>query len=713
LDPVSQFRDALTSRQLIPPAEIIADGKFQRCDVEGKNGRNDGSYLLHLDGVPAGGFQNHKDGKGWQKWRADLGRNSSITPTNALRTALAAKTLQRDALRAHECEDVRVRAEDIWEASAQSVGDHAYLDRKQIKAHGARVYLGEEPMDGVNYGDLVVPMADEDALVCQLQLISPDGSKRFLKGPKPPALYYKIGKCVDVICIAEGFATAASVHEATGYPVAVAFGCRGLGPVAEAIRKASPDLKIVMCADDDYKTDGDPGVTQATAAAMATRGFVAIPNFGSDRPDDCTDFNDLARELGGAAVRKCIEAAAQPEPIPTPPSSPRPAVIGEVTIGLVCANAVTPEAIDWLWDGWLAAGKLHIIAGAPATGKTTVALKMAATVSSGGTWPDGTSAKIGQVLIWSGEDNRNDTLVPRLAAMGANLDNIHFIDSAGVGKTTRPFDPATDMEQLSAACRQLDIKPDLLIVDPIVSAVAGDSHKNTETRRALQPIVDLGVSEHCAVLGITHFTKGSAGRSPVERVTGSLAFAAIARVVYVTGRKPTEQGGQRFIVRAKSNVGADSDGYEYELHQDALLGEPGISGAAVTWGKAIEGNARDILAKAEVVQAQESRTQTDEAQDWLREVLAAGPVKAAAVLRMAKEAGISDKTLRSARERLEVKPGKSAFNDGWVWSLPPDEDALPDEDAQVSDSSIEGTFESEGHLRAAVPIGLPPDAEVF
>ena len=66
VDPVAQFRAAMAERELIPPAEIIADGRIHRCDVAGKNGRNDGSYKLHLDGVPAGGFKNHKDGKGWR-----------------------------------------------------------------------------------------------------------------------------------------------------------------------------------------------------------------------------------------------------------------------------------------------------------------------------------------------------------------------------------------------------------------------------------------------------------------------------------------------------------------------------------------------------------------------------------------------------------------------------------------------------------------------
>ncbi len=197
---------------------------------------------------------------------------------------------------------------------------------------------------------------------------------------------------------------------------------------------------------------------------------------------------------------------------------------------LTPASSIVCRPIRWLWPGFTARGKLHILAGAPGTGKTTIALDLAATQSRGGRWPDGSLATVGNVLIWSGEDDAEDTIVPRLKAAGADLSRIHIIGDALIDDEPRAFDPARDLAALEWQAAQVgDIA--LLIADPVVSAVTGDSHKNTEVRRALQPVVELASRLDCAVLGISHFSKGTAGRDPTERVTGSVAFGAIARVV--------------------------------------------------------------------------------------------------------------------------------------------------------------------------------------
>ena len=242
---------------------------------------------------------------------------------------------------------------------------------------------------------------------------------------------------------------------------------------------------------------------------------------------------------------------------------------------LINGADLTPEPVRWLWPDWLALGKLHILAGAPGQGKTTIAMACAATVTIGGRWPDGNRCDHGNILIWSGEDDFDDTLLPRLLAAGAKRSCCYFVAGTRIHGEVQPFDPARDMAALEQQARTIDgVK--LLIVDPVVSAVAGDSHKNTEVRRALQPLVDLASRLDAAVLGISHFSKGSAGSDPASRVVGSIAFTAVARVVLVAAKVNREDGEDcRILARGKSNIGPDDGGFEYSIEQTEPL--PGIS----------------------------------------------------------------------------------------------------------------------------------------
>jgi hypothetical protein len=348
---------------------------------------------------------------------------------------------------------------------------------------------------------------------------------------------------------------------------------------------------------------------------------------------------------------------------------------GPADVVLRRGDDIIPEPVQWIWNGWLAAGKFHLVAGAPGTGKTTVALALAATITSGGRWPDGMRAESGDVLIWSGEDDAADTLAPRLLAMGADMRRIHFVEGVHHDDGTRPFDPAKDVDALVNRARGLH-NVRLLVVDPVVSAVQGDSHKNAETRRELQPLVTLAAALGCAVVGISHFSKGTAGRDPVERVTGSLAFAALARVVIVAAKmKPDNNDNagrpKRMLARAKSNIGPDDGGFVYDLEMADLPNYPGVIASRVLWCGGMEGTARDLLANAETADDPADRAAIDDAMDFLRAELADGPLPAKEVQNAGKAAGHSDATLRRARSRLGVRSEKVAMRGGWSWSLPP------------------------------------------
>jgi energy-coupling factor transporter ATP-binding protein EcfA2 len=334
----------------------------------------------------------------------------------------------------------------------------------------------------------------------------------------------------------------------------------------------------------------------------------------------------------------------------------------------LCAADVTPQPISWLWDGWLAAGKFHVLAGAPGTGKTTLALSLAATITTAGRFPDGTNCKqCGNVLIWSGEDDPTDTLTPRLSAAGADLNRVYFLTGTRDPQTgaVMPFDPSTDMTGVEYTARRLGGVA-LLIIDPIVSATAGDSHKNAEVRKSLQPVIDLGNLLGCAVLGISHFSKGTAGRDPTERITGSLAFGALARVVMAAAKLSDNEGGGRLLCRTKSNIGADDGGVKYDLKERETAG--GIFASYAAWGETVEGTARELLSAADDHDDDGEKSGAEEAADMLLELLSDGEMLAREATKSLQDSGLSPKQIRTGRVKIGVI-SKMKNHKGY-WSLP-------------------------------------------
>lgn len=342
--------------------------------------------------------------------------------------------------------------------------------------------------------------------------------------------------------------------------------------------------------------------------------------------------------------------------------------IKNTSVTLQCAAEIIPEPINWLWNGWLAKGKLHIFAGAAGTGKTTLAISMAATISKGDCFADGTKCEKSSVLIWSGEDNPKDTLVPRLMAAGADLSKVHFVGNTTNNFEIRSFDPATDMQSLMLQAASINDLA-LLIIDPIVNAVAGDSHKNGEVRRSLQPVVDFGEVLNCAVLGITHFSKGGQGKDPLERVTGSLAFGALARIVLATAKIIDGDNTRRIICRAKSNIGLDGGGFTYSLDEKEV--KEGIFSSYAMWGDSLEGAARELLADPEQISISgESKSALEEAKEFLRQLLLNGEESQKTIEDEAKGAGHSWASIRRAKSDLNIISSKSLMDKRWYWKLP-------------------------------------------
>lgn len=258
--------------------------------------------------------------------------------------------------------------------------------------------------------------------------------------------------------------------------------------------------------------------------------------------------------------------------------------------------------------------------------------------------------------------------MPRLIASNANLARCHFIEGIREKGKSVPFDPAHDILGLRKEVDRIG-GVSLLIIDPIVSAVSGDMHRANDVRRSLQAVVDFAADHDCAVIGITHFAKNGAGNSPQDRVIGSQAFGALARMVLVAAKE--EGGSRRVLARAKSNIAPDDGGIDYSLEVVTIDG--GIETTRVVWNGVLQGTAREILGDIEC-----DENESGSAHDDLASVLVDtlknnnGWIYTTDLQAEIKDAGYSWDAAKRIKKRLGIVAEKEKDNlkGRWIWRLP-------------------------------------------
>lgn len=268
-DALRAFGDAMRSNGLIVDA-VEADGLIHRVRVDGERAtKKNGWYVLFDGPVPAGCFGSWSTGQS-HRWHA---RGASpFTPADLAK--IDAHIAEAKRARELEQHGAQQRAVQIWNEATPADPYHGYLVAKNVLAYGCRQ----------RYGLLIVPMRDSAGVLRSIQTIAEDGTKRFLRGARKKGLYFTIGGPVkDSLAICEGFATGASIHEASKAPVAIAFDAGNLEPVATALRAKYPSATIIICADDDQATEArigrNPGREAAERAARAIGGRLALPEF--------------------------------------------------------------------------------------------------------------------------------------------------------------------------------------------------------------------------------------------------------------------------------------------------------------------------------------------------------------------------------------------------------------------------------------------------
>jgi putative DNA primase/helicase len=370
---------------------------------------------------------------------------------------------------------------------------------------------------------------------------------------------------------------------------------------------------------------------------------------------------------------------------------------------LVTMADIESREIQWLWPARFALGRISLLVGMPGAGKSFLTCDMAARVSTGAAWPDGSPCARGSVLLVTAEDDAGDTIRPRLDAQGADVSRVHQL--AGLhrqeidGSRAETIFSLGDVGALESALKHLkDCR--LIVVDPIGSFLGArtDAHRDNEVRAVLAPVARLAEEYGPAVLVVAHRRKGGSAVAD-DTAMGSRAFTGIARSVWHLSRD-SENRDRRLLLPGKSNLTKEQSGLAF-----AIAGEPG----AVQWERdPVKMTADDAMAQEQGTRGEGSAL--EEATSWLRDALAVGPRSAKELREEAQRYGIAWRTVERAKGRLKVVNGPEGFGGPWVWKLP-DPGSLRQEFAESANiKSLADSDESVAESGGLLPVDDDPFA---
>jgi len=355
-----------------------------------------------------------------------------------------------------------------------------------------------------------------------------------------------------------------------------------------------------------------------------------------------------------------LNAFVEREPKPRPKTNGHDAeryrhIPTKVLIQMKLAKDTKFTEQKWLWPDFIPLGGLTLIAGAPDTGKSFVAISIAANVTNGSTneLKDTNGIPIefptGPVIYWSSEERLED-IAKRATAAGARLEMLHLIENVQDRTGPRRFSPAKDLHLLEDVI--VAIKPMLVVIDNIgdVFAQGTDSHNNTQARAGIAPIVDLAHRTGTTFLAISHFTKGNENRSALDRVNGSTAIGAMPRSVLVVAKEQSQQRGS--ISMAKCNLTRERVIWDFKIVEAPL--ENARDAARVQWGTKSYGTATEAL-KA-------SGPAVSKVEEWIREYLDDGPKRSEDMREAAIAAGHTFISFKRAKSNI-----CHSYRSGEIW----------------------------------------------
>lgn len=453
------------------------------------------------------------------------------------------------------------------------------------------------------------------------------------------------------------------------------------------------------------------GISAPPAPPAEGDGLMASDIFGAQSVQPAGYAGIAATIADDEAARLLIKAIDDE----APPAAKTPAPLPAADAPHISASRMSDVhalPVDWLWHGRIAIHALTIVEGAEGLGKSTLLTALAAAVTTGAALP-GDEARAPQTVLWlSAEDDLARVLRPRLDAAKADCERVY-----AVGDPFR-FDASGLL-----ALRELIAThtPRLVIVDPIFAFASGDGNKGSDTRALTNDLKSVAEQFDCAIVLVRHIGKARGLGDPRAAGLGSTEWRAAARSVLLVGADP-DQPARRAVAHTKHNLGPLAESLGYEIRPDA----ESPSGARFFWSGASDLTAERMLATVGNLDEAQDR---NDAADFLRQLLAGGPVESADVMRAARAAGVTDYALKRAKSELRIRPRKvgGRFGAGpqkWEWALPAEDGDESPEDgdtfqnshllAKHSDkSSYDNKLAEEGeknkyrHLQAVSPSSVP------
>jgi phage/plasmid primase-like uncharacterized protein len=461
---------------LTPPDELIFDGKLRRFSTTGKRKDDSGWYVAYDGKIAAGAFGDWRQGLE-STWRADIGRELSHIEQMQHAARMREMKAQREREVAAMRESAAENAAEQWEAAPMASDGHPYLQRKGITNPGLRV-AGD--------GRLMAPMFIGSDLV-SLQMIDADGGKRFLKGGKTGGAWWAIGGALQGaqrVYLAEGVATAASIFEATGKPVAIAYSANNMAAVAAALRDVvGPACEVVVVADND---ESGTGQREGEKAAQACGGRLVLPPTVGDANDYAQSGGDLAALLEPVAKAKTRYTLTK------------------------ASDMTNLPPVRWQIKKIMPARDVVAIYGPPGAGKSFMALDMAVHIAEGMEW-QGYRTKAAAVvyLVLEAANGFSGRLKAWQMHHGRDLpDSLHVIAHAPFAFSS-PADIAELVEAIKSAVGDHDGL--VVFVDTLARAMGEfEENDNNDMGRVIASADAICRALACTVALVAHPGKDSA-----------------------------------------------------------------------------------------------------------------------------------------------------------------------------------------------------------